>query len=168
MIAFLASIDRIFARLLRAIILLTSAVVTVALVALVVFRVALDSSLAGMHEASLFAAMWLYMAGAVMATRRSEHLVVDFLATSLSKPRAKAIHALVVAVLTLVIAGFFTLWVWKMLAWGMKRPQTIPVLDLPLWTAQAPLAMAALSALVYALRDIVRAGLLIARSGKEA
>ncbi|WP_418025332.1 TRAP transporter small permease (plasmid) [Paracoccus sp. TD-10] len=168
MIAFLAMADRVFAWLLRAAILATSAIVTLSLVALVIFRVFFSQSLLGMHEASLLAAMWLYMAGAVMASRRSEHLVVDFLATSLRTPRARAIHGLVVAVLTLVIAAIFALWVWKMLAWGMKRPQIIPVLNLPLWYAQAPLALAAVSAVLYALRDVARAGLQIAQSGKGA
>jgi len=160
--------DRAFAWLLRIIILTTSAVVTLALVALVIFRYFFSYSLLGMHEASLLAAMWLYMAGAVMASRRSEHLVVDFLATSLRSPRAKAIHGFVVAVLTLIIAAIFTLWVWKMLAWGVKRPQTIPVLNVPLWYAQAPLALAAFSGIIYALRDIARAGLQLAHAGREA
>lgn len=168
MVAVLTLADRAFAWLLQVVILAASAIVTLSLVALVIFRVFFSQSLLGMHEASLLAAMWLYMAGAVMASRRSEHLVVDFLATSLRAPRAQAIHGLVVAVLTLVIAAIFALWVWSMLAWGMKRPQIIPVLNLPLWYAQAPLALAAVSAVLYALRDIVRAGLRIAQPGKEA
>lgn len=168
MIAFLTKTDRVFAWLLRATVLVTSAIVTLALVALVICRFFFNYALLGMHEASLLAAIWLYMAGAVLASRRNEHLVVDFLATSLQSPRVKAIHSLVVAALTLVIAGFFALWVWKMLAWGMKRPQTIPVLDLPLWSAQASFALAALSAILYALRDLVRTGLQIVYSSKGA
>lgn len=55
--------------------------------------------------------------------------------------RRCAVHGLVVAVLTFFVAAFFALWVWKMLACGVKRPQIIPVLNLPLWYAQAPLAL---------------------------
>lgn len=168
MIAFLTKTDRAFDWFLRAIALLTSAIVTLALVALVICRVLFNYALVGMHEASLLAAIWLYMVGAVLASRRNEHLVVDFLASSLKAPRARAIHSLVVAALTIVIAGFFAHWVWKMLAWGMKRPQTIPVLDLPLWWAQASLALAAISAILYALRDLVRAALQIVHSGRSS
>ncbi len=166
MIAFLTMADRVFAGLLRTLALATSLVVTITLVALVICRVFFNQALLGMHEASMLAAIWLYMSGAVLASRRNDHLVVDFLASSLKSPRAKAVHRLAVAALTLIIAGFFALWIWKMLAWGIKRPQTIPVLNLPLWWAQAPLAMAALAAIAYALRDIARAGLEIARTGK--
>lgn len=167
MLGFLNATDQAFSWFLRVIIYVTSAVVTLALVALVIARFLFNQSLLGMHEASLLAAMWLYMAGAIMATRRSEHLVVDFLATSLKSRRAKAIHAFVVATLTLVIATIFSFWIWKMLAWGMKRPQTIPVLDLPLWIAQAPLAMAAVAAIAYALRDIARAAVQLFRMKEE-
>ncbi|WP_347140670.1 TRAP transporter small permease [Paracoccus sp. SSK6] len=168
MITFLSIADRALAWVLDLIVLATSAVVTLALVSLVISRFFFGYSLVGMHEASLLAAVWLYMAGAVLASRRNEHLVVDFLATSLSSSRAKAAHSLVVSILTLIIAGFFAHWVWKMLAWGMKRPQSIPVLDIPLVWAQMPLALAAFCAMIYALRDIARAALQLSYLRKEA
>lgn len=168
MITLLKMADRALDRVLRAIVMTTSAVVTLALVALVISRFFFNHSVLGMHEASLLAAMWLYMTGAVLASRRNEHLVVDFLATSIHSPRAKAIHGFVIALLTLIIAGFFAYWVWKMLAWGMKRPQTVPVLNVSLVWAQAPLALAAVCAMIYALRDIARAALQLTRLGEEA
>lgn len=157
MLGFLKLCDRGLDGLLRVLVIVTSAVITLALVALVILRYFFDLSLAGMHETSLFAAMWLYMSGAVLATRRREHLVVDFLAGSLQSPRAKALHDLLISVLTLVVVVFFAQWVWGMFAWGMKRPQTIPVLNVPLWWAQAPLALMVVSAALYGLRDLARA-----------
>ncbi|MDB6179287.1 TRAP transporter small permease [Paracoccus sp. Z330] len=168
MIGFLTIFDRIFTRALHALILATSLIVTVALVTLVVCRYVFNYPVAGMHELSMLAALWLYMAGAVLASRNNGHLVVDFLAGSLRSSRAKALHQLVVAALTLIIACFFALWVWKMLAWGMKRPQSIPLLQIPLWVAQLPFALAALSAMAYALRDMVRAALSLTRASKES
>lgn len=70
-----------------------------------------------------------------MASRQAEHL------WWMSWPLRCAVHGLVVAVLTFFIAAFFALWVWKMLACEIKRPQIIPVLNLPLWYAEAPLAL---------------------------
>ncbi|QNQ64474.1 TRAP transporter small permease subunit (plasmid) [Brucella sp. 6810] len=167
MIPFLTAADLALAWVLRTIVLITSAVVTLALVGLVISRFLFGYSLVGMHEASLLAAIWLYMAGAVLASRRNEHLVVDFLATSLPSSRAKAMHGLSVAILTLIIASFFSHWIWKMLAWGVMRPQTVPVLDLPLVLAQAPLALAAICAIIYALRDMARAVLQLTSSCKD-
>jgi TRAP-type C4-dicarboxylate transport system permease small subunit len=157
MLAFLVICDRGLSGLLRALVIVTSAVITLALVTLVISRYFFDISLSGMHETSILAAMWLYMGGAVLASRRSEHLVVDFLAGALHSPRAKALHDLLIAVLTLIVVAFVAQWVWGMFAWGMKRPQTIPILNVPLWWAQAPLALMVVSAALYGLRDTARA-----------
>lgn len=166
MLKMLSSLDRSVDLVLRTLMIVASATVTLALTALVVSRYGFGLSLNAAHEVSLFAAMWLYMCGAVLASRRNEHLVVDILASKL-QGRLKLLRQLLISVLTLVISGFFVLWVWKMLAWGMKGPQTIRVLDLPLWTAQAPIALAALAGLLYGLRDIIRAALALARVSKE-
>lgn len=163
----IAAIDRGFSVVLQALVLLTSAVITLALAALVVCRYFFGISLIGMHEASLLAAIWLYMCGAILASRRGEHLVVDMLANALPDARARNWHALLIALLTLGIAGCFGFWVWRMLAWGMQRPQSIPVLNLPLWVAQAPLALTALAAIAYALRDTLRAGTALANWKEE-
>ncbi len=157
MFAFLNLCDRGLSLLLQALVLLTSAAVTLALVILVICRYFFDISLSGMHEGSLFAAMWLYMCGAILASRRGEHLVVDFLATSLKTPRWKLLHALLIAILTLGVALFFSQWIYAMFVWGMKRPQIIPVLNVPLWWAQAPMGLMALCGVLYGLRDIARA-----------
>lgn len=142
---------------LRFVILATSAVLTLALTVLVICRYFLNISVLGVHDISLLAAMWLYMCGAIAAARHNQQLQVDILAGNLAAPRAKAFHALVVAVLTVIISGFFAYWVWKMLAWGIARPQTIQALNLPLWVAQAPFAIAAVAAILYGLRDVFRA-----------
>lgn len=157
MLTCLDAFDRACDGVLRFVILGTSAVLTLALTVLVICRYFLNISVVGMHDVSLLAAMWLYMAGAIAAARHNQQLQIDILALNLRAPRAKAIHALVVAVLTVIISGFFAFWVWKMLAWGMARPQTIQALNLPLWVAQAPVAIAAIAAILYGLRDVVRA-----------
>lgn len=167
MLRLLRSFDGSVDVVLRALVMAASAVITLSLTALVVCRYGFGISLMAAHEASLFAAMWLYMCGAVLASRRNEHLVVDILASNLAG-RMKLLHQLLISVLTVIISCFFVLWVWKMLAWGMKRPQTIPVLDLPLWMAQAPIAFAAVAVLLYGLRDVTRSGLALIQTSKEA
>lgn len=157
MLSLLNLCDRGLSLLLQTLVLVTSAVVTLALVILVICRYFFHISLSGMHEASLFAAMWLYMCGAILASRKGEHLVVDFMATSLKAPRWKGLHTLLIAVLTLIIALFFCHWIYTMFQWGLKRPQIIPVLNVPLWWAQVPMAMMAVCGVIYALRDIARA-----------
>ena len=161
-------IDAFYDLTIRGLVLITSFVLVTSLTLLVICRYFLGIPMPGAHELSLFAAVWLYMAGVVMASRNRQHLVVDMLESQLEKPLWKHLHGLVVAALTLIIAGFFAWWVWKMLAWGIKRPQNIQALGLPLWAAQAALALAAVTAILYALRDMTRAvsGLLCDKEGR--
>lgn len=166
MLRMLVAFDNCSDAVLRGVVFLASVIITLCLTGLVVCRYIFGISLVAAHEASLFAAMWLYMCGAVLASRRNEHLVVDILASNLNG-RAKLLHQLVISVLTVIISSFFILWVWKMLSWGLKRPQIIPGLELPLWAAQAPIALAAVAGLLYGLRDITRTAIALYRSYNE-
>lgn len=167
MIAFLRILDCVFVKMLHFVALGASAVITLALVALVICRYVLNYPLSGMHEMSILAALWLYMTGAMLSSRNGGHLVVDLLESKLTSTKMHAFHALFISALTVVITAFFAFWVWKMLVWGIKRPQTIPVLNLPLWLGQLPLGLAAITAIVYGLRDTVKSTFLIFAHKKE-
>ena len=64
---------------------------------LVVARYVLGLSIVGLHELILASALLLYMTGALIASRRREHLTVDWLAGRLVAPRARALHGGLVA-----------------------------------------------------------------------
>ena len=125
---------------------------------LVVARYVLGLSIVGLHELILASALLLYMTGALIASRRREHLTVDWLAGRLTAPRARALHGCLVAAVTVVVAGFFVVWSWDMIAWGLERPQATPAYRIPVWTLQLPILVAAVGCLLYALRDLLDAG----------
>lgn len=154
---FLDKLDRGFAALLEAVALLTSAAVTLLLLLLVVSRYLFNLSIGGLHELSLVAAMWLYMMGALIASRRREHIAIDYLAEKLTAPRARALHRLFIAAVTCFVAGCFVWWTWRMFAWGLQRPQTTPDLGIPLWLPQAAVAIASVGTVAYALCDLIAA-----------
>lgn len=147
--------DELFSKFLETVVIITSLLITAFLVVLVCLRYGFDTSINGLHEASLVAAMWLYMFGATIASRRREHLVVNVLEQSLQSQRLNAAHQIFIALLTWIITLIFIYWTWRMFAWGMKRPQTIPGLGLPLWVSQLPLAVVAIASSAYAVRDII-------------
>jgi TRAP-type C4-dicarboxylate transport system permease small subunit len=154
--------DRVAAAL-DAVAILCSVLVTGLMVFLVIARYVLGLSVVGLHELILVFAVTLYMSGALIASRRGEHLTVDWLAQRLESgaagPKAQAAHALFVAAVTLVVALFFIVWTYWMFAWGLKRPQTTPGLGIPLWIPQLAILAAAVGCTAYALRD-VRAAML--------
>ena len=123
---------------------------------LVVARYVLGLSIVGLHELILIAALLLYMTGALIASRRREHLTVDWLEGRLRSPRARAAHGGFVALVTVIVAGFFLVWSGYMIAWGLERPQATPAYRIPVWITQVPILVAALGCLAYALRDLAR------------
>ncbi|MBY5989907.1 MULTISPECIES: TRAP transporter small permease [Roseovarius] len=124
---------------------------------LVVARYVLGLSVVGLHELIMLAAVALYMVGAVIASRRHEHLTVDWIAGSLKNPRGKAAHDLLIATLTIVVTCFFMVWAYHMFTWGMKRPQSTPAFQIPLWIPQFAIGVAAVGCYAYALRDAIDA-----------
>ena len=123
---------------------------------LVVARYVLGLSIVGLHELILIASLLLYMTGALIASRRGEHLTVDWIEDRLRAPRARAAHGAFVALVTLIVAGFFLVWSGHMLAWGLERPQATPAYRIPVWTTQLPILFAAAGCLLYAGRDLAR------------
>lgn len=126
---------------------------------LVIARYVLGLSVVGLHELIMLAAVALYMTGAVIASRQREHLTIDWIASRITDPRKKAAHELLIALMTVVITCFFMVWAYHMFTWGMKRPQTTPAYQIPLWVPQMAIGVAAVGCFAYALRDAVVAGL---------
>lgn len=153
----LSLIDRMLAAILHATVVVASLLVVALLFALVNVRYLFGGSFLSAHELSLLSTMFLYMCGAVVASRNNDHLTVDFLEQNLSSPRHKAILRAVVALITVAVTSFFLYLVYWMFSWGMQRPQSTPVLRVPLWVPQLSMLIAAAGCLAYALRDLVRA-----------
>lgn len=155
--AVLHSFDKVIAVALNVLALGSSALVVGLILLLVVSRYVFNWSIVGLHELSLLFVMWLYMGGALIASRRREHLVVDFLSQKIESPRGKALQDLLVSAISLGITLAFIYWTYRMLAWGFKLPQTTPALDIPLYVPQFAIAVAAVGCASYALRDLIRA-----------
>lgn len=137
------------------IIVVSSIMIIFLMLFLVLTRYVFGWSVIGIHEVALVFAMWLYMTGSLTASRRSEHLVVDFLSQKITSPRVRLIHQRVVAFIMIITCLFFAVWAWKLLGWSLKRPQTTPGLSIPLLIPQSAIMVACIGSLVYAIRDFV-------------
>jgi TRAP-type C4-dicarboxylate transport system permease small subunit len=127
--------------------------VVVALMVFLIFARFANIAIVGIFEIIGLFAMASYMLGAATASRRHQHLVVDWLNEKLTDPRKRAIQQLVVALCTVVACGMFTYWTYRMLAWGVQRPQFTPSFGIPMWIPQLSLVVGSVGCLIYALRD---------------
>lgn len=152
---FLQSLDRLTAWVVDAAALIASLLVVGLMLTLVVGRYVFGWSYVGLLELIMLCGMWLYMLGILTASRRNQHLVVDYFEQKVKAPKAKAVLRTVVASITLFSTLFFTYLAWKMLQWGFVRPQSTPGMGIPLWVPQSAILLAAAGCTIYALRDIV-------------
>jgi len=156
--SFVHNLAGALARVLDWLAIISSVVVAGALVYLVAARYWFNLPTTGLHTIALIAAMWLYMTGALIASRKNEHLSVAILAHRLQQsPRGQAWHRLVVAIVMCIIVAMFCYWTWRMFVWGARFSATMPSLNIPLWVPQLAIGVNAVGSLGYALRDVWRA-----------
>src|SRR5690625_4844435 len=141
-------------------------VVAAALIYLVAARYWFNLTTTGLHTISLIAAMWLYMTGALIASKKGEHLTVEILAYRLHQPRWQKWHRFIVSLVMLVIIAMFCYWCWRMFVWGASFSTTMPSLNIPIWVPQLAIGLNAVGSFGYALRDFWRAALAL-RNGKQ-
>ncbi|WP_424988106.1 TRAP transporter small permease [Microbulbifer sp. S227A] len=155
MTRFFNALDGFVARLCDLIVLVSSALVVGLVFFMVVARYVLELSIVGIDEIALISAIWLYMVGAMVASRRAEHLVVDFLPQRLTSPVLLKLHQRAVAILMIAASGFFIYLAWDMMGFAIKRPQETPGLGLPELIPLSAVALASVVCLAYAVRDLV-------------
>lgn len=149
-------LDKGIAAGLSAVAILCSLLLAGLLLLLVLSRYVFGWNFVAAHDLSLMASIFLYMSGALIASRNREHLTVTYLETRLSSERARTFQRIVVALITTVVSVFFVYWSYEMVSWGFKRPQTTVSLHIPLWIPQLAIVAAAIGSLCYALRDLIQ------------
>lgn len=150
----MAGLGKLAAGVLDTLAAIAMAVVVSLMVFLIVARFA-NISVVGIFEIIGLFAMASYMLGAATASRRHQHLVVDWLNEKLVDPRQRALQQLVVALCTVCATALFSYWTYRMLAWGMQRPQFTPSFGIPMWVPQMSLVVGSVGCLIYALRDVI-------------
>lgn len=160
-------LDRWLMRLMSVVIFVSTAVIVCLITFLILSRYVFGWSVVGLLELSTLSALWLYMIGAVVASRNREHITVDFMAQSMKTPRFVAAHELALSLILFVLGLFFLSLSWDMIAWAMRRPQVTPGLGIPLFAGQAALVTAAVLGLAYTIRDIVKATIALKNAKSE-
>lgn len=144
------------AAILGAVAIIASISVVSLMLILVSARYLLGMSVVGLHELILLFTVQLYMVGALIAAQRRSQLTVDWLAQKIAGNKVDEWHEALISAITLTATIFFVVWAYRMMAWGMERPQLTPALGLPLWISQVPIFISAIGCSAFALRDLLR------------
>ena len=94
---FLSGLDKYVGWLLEAAAFVSSLLVVGLMLFLVLARYVFGWSVVGLLELIMMFGMWLYMLGGLIASRRNEHLVVDFVELQINDQRIKLLHKALVS-----------------------------------------------------------------------
>ncbi|OAN68556.1 C4-dicarboxylate ABC transporter permease [Rhodobacteraceae bacterium EhC02] len=125
-------------------ILLTGLICTVALgqFVQVITRYVFQTPVMGLEETMLYPMFWLYMLGAVNASRENTHIRANVLEIFLETERARLVLACLGEVLSLIIGLWLLTWVWDFTRYSVRVWRESPTLYIPVFYADIALLIA--------------------------
>ena len=125
-------------------ILLTTLICTVALgqFVQVITRYVFQTPVMGLEETMLYPMFWLYMLGAVNASRENTHIRANVLEIFLDTERARLVLACIGEVLSLIIGLWLLSWVWDFTRYSVRVWRESPTLYIPVFYADIALLIA--------------------------
>jgi len=97
----------------------------------VITRYVLEIPVMGLEESLLYPTMWLYLLGAVNASRENTHIRANVLEIFLSTRRAHTLLAIIGEVISLVVGCWLTYWAWRFTKYSLRVWKESPTLYIP-------------------------------------
>lgn len=97
----------------------------------VITRYVLEIPVMGLEESLLYPTMWLYMLGAVNASRENTHIRANVLEIFLSTERQHQVLAVIGEVISLIVGLWLTSWAWDFTRYSLRVWRESPTLYLP-------------------------------------
>lgn len=139
-------------------ILLTGLICTVALgqFVQVITRYVFQTPVMGLEETMLYPMFWLYMLGAVNASRENTHIRANVLEIFLGTERARLVLACIGEVLSLIIGLWLLTWVWDFTRYSVRVWRESPTLYIPVFYADIALLIAMVLMMAWSALHLAR------------
>jgi TRAP-type C4-dicarboxylate transport system permease small subunit len=105
----------------------------------VITRYVLEIPVMGLEESLLYPTLWLYMLGAVNASRENTHIRANVLEIFLSSERQHQVLAVIGEVISLAVGLWLTSWAWDFWKYSQRVWRESPTLYLPTFYVDAAL-----------------------------
>jgi TRAP-type C4-dicarboxylate transport system permease small subunit len=99
----------------------------------VITRYVLQVPVMGLEETMLYPTLWLYILGAVNASRENTHIRANVLEIFLTTEKAHKILAIIGEILSLIVGLWLITWVWDFTRWSWRVWRESPTLYFPLF-----------------------------------
>ncbi len=108
----------------------------------VVTRYVLEVPVMGLEETMLYPTIWLYMLGAINASRENTQIRANVLEIFIKTERGHAILAVIGESLSLIVSLWLTWWAWDFTRYVMRVWKESPTLYIPTFYADVALIVA--------------------------
>ncbi len=122
----------------------------------VITRYVLEIPVMGMDELMMYPILWLYMLGAVNASRENTHIRANVLDVFIKSPRKLAILAVISDVLSVIVLFWLIYWAWDFTQYILKVGKESPTLYLPTFYADISLIICLLLMTLFTVWHIIR------------
>lgn len=120
----------------------------------VFMRYILKSPLFGIEEAETFPMIWVYFLGGSMASYERTHIQCGIAPVVCKNPKILYVVDIVKDILSAILSGLLTYWMFQFAAYCLKKNQTSALLDIPMILAQGMLFIALFFVTIFCLRDL--------------
>ncbi len=103
----------------------------------------------GLEETMLYPTLWLYILGAVNASRENTHIRANVLEIFLKSERAHTILAIVGEIISLAVGLWLTTWAWEFTRYAWRTWRESPTLYIPTFYADIALFIGLVLMMVY-------------------
>jgi TRAP-type C4-dicarboxylate transport system permease small subunit len=109
----------------------------------------LEIPVMGLEESLLYPTLWLYMLGAVNASRENTHIRANVLEIFLSTERQHQVLAIIGEVISLAVGLWLTSWAWDFWKYSQRVWRESPTLYLPTFYVDAALFIGMVLMMVF-------------------
>ncbi|MDZ7811265.1 MAG: TRAP transporter small permease [Arhodomonas sp.] len=134
----------------------------------VITRYVLQVPVMGLEEMILYPTLWLYMLGAVNASREDTHIRANVLEIFLRTPRQHTVLAVIGEILSLLVGLWLTYWAWGFTAYSLRVWKESPTLYIPTFFSDVALFAGLVAMMAYTAGHLVRHIRVLARGGEVA
>ncbi len=115
----------------------------------VITRYVLEIPVMGLEETLLYPTLWLYMLGAVNASRENTHIRANVLEIFLKTPKQHTVLAIIGEVVSLVVGCWLTYWAWRFTKYSWRVWKESPTLYIPTFYVDVALVIGLVLMMIY-------------------
>jgi TRAP-type C4-dicarboxylate transport system permease small subunit len=122
----------------------------------VITRYVLQVPVMGLEETMLYPTLWLYILGAVNASREDTHIRANVLEIAIKTPRGHTILAIVGEVISLTVGLWLLTWAWDFTEYAWRVWKESPTLYIPTFYSDVALVVGLALIMLYTASHLLR------------